>query len=246
MRIQPARQAGQQRSNREDADLETQGVDAHGLGHLRAGLERAYGPAHARVQQVQHGQRCQQHQRPGQQEKHTALAQLPAEQRQAGHAEDAVVFAQRLQVAHGVVQRQAPGQRGQRQVVARHAQRDPAQHDGADGGQAQADPQGQPGREPGVHREPGRGVGADADKSRLAKRGQAADAGQQHQAEHSEAGDADVVELGDPELGHGQHRDQHNGGQHQQPSDFSQQHVSDPRPNGRSSASARTTRAGSA
>ena len=98
-------------------------------------------------------------------------------------AEQAVVLAQRVDVAEQVVQAQAPGDGGQRQVVARHAQRDPAQQQRGGDGEGQADPHREPGRDAVRQRQVGRGVGADADEGGLAERGQPGDAGQQHQAD---------------------------------------------------------------
>ena len=48
--------------------------------------------------------------------------------------------------------------------------------------------------------QPGRGVGAEPDKSSLPERGQAADTGQQHETEGDDGVEADVIEQGDGEF----------------------------------------------
>ena len=200
MRKQPARQRGQFCRDHKDQHLVAQRVDAHGLGHLGAGAQRADRATGPRIQQRQQGRRRQQHQRPGQQEETAPLAQREAEQVQPRQTQQTVVLAQRFQVAHQVVQRQAPGDGRQRQVMARHAQRDGADDQRRRAADGQTDEQRQPRRQAGVQREPGTGVGADADKGRLPERGQAGHAGEQHQAHAGEAVQADVVQLGDPEI----------------------------------------------
>ena len=204
VRKQPARHAGEQRGNDEDAHLVLQCVHTHGLCHLRGRLQRADGAAGARIQQVQQRKRAQKHHAPHQDEEGPARAQVNATQAERGHAQNAVVLAQRVQVAHEVVQRQAPGNGCQRQIVARHAQRQPAHHECTDGGDGQPGKHRDPRRHPHVHREVGAGVGPDAHKRCLAEGGEPTHAGQQHQAHAHQAVKPDVVELRDPEIGQGQ------------------------------------------
>ena len=242
VRQQPARHRSQQRGQHKDRDLVAEGADAHGLGHLRAAFERPDGAARARVQQVQQTRSEGQQQHPGEHEEGAALADVEFADAQALDAQQAVVFAQRVQVAHEVIQRQAPGYGGQRQVVARHAQCDQAHQQRTAGGEAHAHEQREPGREAGVEREPGGGVGANAHKRGLAKRGQPAHTREQHQTQHGDAVHADVVELGDPEVGQGQYGDQRNGGaQDQQAHVLQVLHVSGPH---RNACFSRTGRAG--
>ena len=129
VREQPAGDARQQRREHEHGDLDAEGVDAHRLGHLRAALDRAHRSAGARIEQVGHGERRRQHAGPEQVEEAAAGVELDAEEAERRHAEQAVVLAERLDVAEQVVERQAPGDRRERQVVARHAQRDPAERE---------------------------------------------------------------------------------------------------------------------
>ena len=140
MRHQPAGHRGEQRGDHEDRDLVAEGADAHRFGHRGAALERADGAAGTRVQQVQQRHREGQHQRPGQHEEPAALADVESEQAQAADAQDAVVFAQRIDVAHQVIERQPPGDGGQRQVMARHAQGDEGQHQRAGAGDRRGRP----------------------------------------------------------------------------------------------------------
>jgi hypothetical protein len=212
VRKQPARDGGEHGREHEDADLEAQRVHAHGLGHLRAAGQRADGAAAARVEQPYHRERRKNREEPDDAVEQALLPELEAEQRQAFHAQDAVVLAQRIEVAHEVVQRQRPRDGRQRQVVPRHAQRDRADDRGAQAGQREPDEQRDPGRQPGVHGEVGGGVGPDAHERRLPEGGEAAHAGEQHQAEHGQRVDADVVELDDPEVGQ---RQQGQGDEHQ-------------------------------
>ncbi len=145
VRKQPARQRCQQGRQQEHGHLVAEGVDAHGFGHLRAVLQRADGSARAGVQQVQHRRGGQQQDGPGQQEETTSLAEIQLTERQRLDAGDAVVFAQRVQIAHQVIERQAPGDGGQRQVVARHAQRDQREDQRGHAREEQAQRQCQPG-----------------------------------------------------------------------------------------------------
>ena len=66
VREQPARDGRQHRGQHEGGELVAEGGDAHGLGHRGAALQRADRAAGARIQQVDHGQRGQQRDRPHQ------------------------------------------------------------------------------------------------------------------------------------------------------------------------------------
>ena len=74
--------------------------------------------------------------------------------------------------------------------------------------------QAEPGRGAVRRRQPGGGVGGDADERGLAERGGAADAGEQHQAERDQRADADVVEQRDAELAEPQRRERDRGDEH--------------------------------
>ncbi|MNV63606.1 hypothetical protein D3C71_1562100 [compost metagenome] len=111
------------------------------------------------------------------------------------------MLAQPVDVAEQEIQRQAPGDGAQRQIMARQAQGDRAQQIRHHGGDDQADGQRQPGRYVVLRGQEGGGVGAQADERRLAERRQAAHAGQEHQPQHDQAGQADVIELRHPEFG---------------------------------------------
>jgi len=114
------------------------------LGHLRAALERTDGAARTGVEQVQQCRRKGDQQCPGEHEEGAALADIEAADAQALDTQQAVVLAQSVEVAHEVVQRQAPGDGGQRQVVARHAQRDEAHDQRTERREAQADEKREP------------------------------------------------------------------------------------------------------
>ncbi|MNI31721.1 hypothetical protein D3C73_856110 [compost metagenome] len=201
VRVEPARNAGQQGRPDEDHDLVGSGVHAHGFRHARAALQGADGAARTRIEQVAGGPQRQQHEYPDQVINVAAAGQGQAEDADGFNAGNAVVLAQPVDIAEQEVQRQAPRNGAQRQVVAGQAQGDRAQQVGNDGGQDQADRQRQPGRHVVLRGQERRGVGAKANKRGLAERRQAAHAGQQHQAQHDQAGQTDVIELRHPEFG---------------------------------------------
>ncbi len=149
---------------------------------------------------------------PDQHVQRAAGAEIDAECGQRRNAEDAVVFAQPLHVGHRVVQHQAPGDGGERQVVPRHAQRDGAEQQRGQDGQRHADRQRQPWRQAARHGQEGGGVGADADEGGLPERSQPGHTGQHDESQRDDRVQPDVVALGDPEVGHRQRR-QH---EHQQ------------------------------
>jgi hypothetical protein len=64
--VQPARQGCQHGGDHEDHDAHACRIDAHGLGHHDAALERTDGAALARVQQVAQGRHTQQYGHPDQ------------------------------------------------------------------------------------------------------------------------------------------------------------------------------------
>ena len=120
VREQPARHAREQRREHEGRDLDAKGVDAHRLGHRRAAAHRTQRAAGARVEQVRHGNRREHDERPQQIEKAAPGVQLDREEADRRHAEQPVVFAERIDVAEQVVQAQAPRDGRERQVVTRH------------------------------------------------------------------------------------------------------------------------------
>jgi hypothetical protein len=114
-------------------------------------------------------------------------------------AGDAVVTAQKFELAEQVEQGDAPGDGAERQIMAGQAHRDQAERDRGDAAHQQRERQRQPRRYAvgrGQHR---RGVGAETAKRRLAERGEAADAGQQHQPHRHQCREPDIVQEHDPE-----------------------------------------------
>ena len=109
------------RLQHEGDHLVAEGRDAHRLGHRRAVLQRPDRAAGARIEQVGDADGRGQCHCPDQHVNGPSAGQAELAQGQRGHAQDAVVLAQEFHVGHGVVQRQAPADGGQRQVVARHA-----------------------------------------------------------------------------------------------------------------------------
>ena len=144
VREQPARHRCVLRRDDEDDDLVAIGTDAHRLGHHAAALERADRTAGARVEQVDQRPGTEQRQRPDQVINAAALVEIDAKQVERRHAEQAVVLAQRLGVGHRVVDRQAPGDGRQRQVVTAHAQRQPTEQQRRRQREREADPQVEP------------------------------------------------------------------------------------------------------
>src|SRR5690606_38049222 len=199
--VQPPRQAGQQGRVDEDDDLVRSHVDAEGLGHATAASQGPDGPARARIEQVAGGPHGQQHDEPDQVVDVAAVAQRKAQEVDGLDAGDAVVLAQELEVAEQVVQRQAPGDGAQGQIVPGQPKGDGAQNIGHREGDDQARHQGKPGRPARGGGEVGGGISADAHEGRLAERGQAAHAGKQYEPQHDQGGKPDVIELGDPEFG---------------------------------------------
>ncbi len=207
--VKPAGKAGEQGGDQEDDHLGAAGVDAHRLGHQRTALECADRAAGTRVEQVA-GQphRGEQH-HPDQVVEMAAVAQLETAEAQWRYAADAGMAAEELEVAEQEIQRDAPGDRAERQIVPRQAQGEQAEQQGDQRGQQQPREQAaprvgqrrQPSRQ-GCRRGQRRGrIGAQTDESRLAEGGQPADAGQQHQTERHQRVEADVIEQRDVELG---------------------------------------------
>jgi hypothetical protein len=112
---------------------------------------------------------------------------------------DAVVLPQHRHVAEQEVGREPPGDGAERQEVPAQPQGHRAEDGRDQAGQHDADDQSDPGRIARLHREPGSGIGGDADERGLAERQHAADARQQHQAEHGQRIDADEIEQRDAE-----------------------------------------------
>jgi hypothetical protein len=109
------------------------------------------------------------------------------------------VAAERVDVAEQHRDRQAPGDRAERQEVAAEAQRQHADQQRRHAGQQQREGEAEPRREALRRRQPGGRIGGDADERGLAERRRAADAGQQHETERDQRADADVVEQRDRE-----------------------------------------------
>ena len=176
-------------------------VHAHRLGHHHAALQRADGAALARVEQVQRGEDGGHQEEPDQVEDLATRLQRHAEDLDRRDPGEAGVAAERLGRAEQEVEADAPGDRAERQVVARQLQRQRPER----GGDRERDQQAGDQREPRRRAQPGdrcrqcvRGqhggrVGAEADERGLSERRQPADAGQQHEPERDERVQPDVV-----------------------------------------------------
>ena len=192
MRIQPARQRGQQGRQHKELDAVARSVDTHGFRHDLAALERANRSAFPRIQQVVEQPHGQQHHHPDHHTNRARRRQIKPRDLDGRNAGQAGLAAQKLHIAEQVVQTQAPGNRAQWQIVALQLHRDRAQHPGHDEGDDKAQQQAQPGQglspkdaTQGVrcHRrctDPGRGVGSHAHKGRLTKRSHTAHTRQHH------------------------------------------------------------------
>ena len=184
MRVQPARQAGQQRGVEEHDGLQARGVDAEALGHHARGsaARGSRGPSASRAGSRRHQR--DQRERPDQVIDARPLSSRMPHERDRRQVGKPGVLAQQLHVAEHEVDRDAPGDRASRQVVARQAQRDRAEEQRHRGHQQQAEQRARARASAAVlggqHRG---GVGGEADERLLAERHHAGDAGQQHQAQ---------------------------------------------------------------
>ena len=122
--------------------------------------------------------------------------------RQRRDAGNAVIAAEKFELAEEIVEPDAPGDGAERQIMAGQPHRDDAEDDGGDAADEQRERQCQPWRDAVGHAQHRGGVGAKATERRLAERGQAADAGQQHQPHRHQCGEADIVQEHDPERRH--------------------------------------------
>ena len=127
VRVQPARDAGQQRGVDEDDDLEPRAVDAERLGHVEPCLERADRAARTRVEQVAHRPQRREHDDPDQPAHSPLVLELDAGKRQRRDAGEAGVTAEEIEVAEQEEEADPPRDRRQRQEVAAHPQRDEAE-----------------------------------------------------------------------------------------------------------------------
>jgi hypothetical protein len=99
----------------------------------------------------------------------TLVLQLEAGDRQRRDSGHAGVPTEHFQIAEHVEEADAPGDRGQRQIVAAHAQRNEPEEQGERRREDETDREREPGR-CGVPRRKIRGrIGADADERRLAE-----------------------------------------------------------------------------
>ena len=187
---------------------------AEGLGQVGAGAQRAHRAAEPRIEQVAHQPESQREAQRDQTEHRALGREVEAEQVQRRNAREAVEAAQRLDDAQPVIDDHAPGQRGQRQVVAAHRERERADARGRQRGERDAGQQRGPARHAVRHREVAGRVGADADEGRLAEGDQAREAGHQREperhrgVEQHKARERDVVARGEQRhAGRGRHGD---------------------------------------
>ncbi len=118
MRIQPAGDASQQCRQHKDQYFYPSRVDAHCFGHYSTAVERADSAARARVQQVLQTDQRHQQDRPDKIKHLAPRIEIDAKQVKRRDAVQAIVFAEELQVAEQKIQRQRPGDRAERQIVA--------------------------------------------------------------------------------------------------------------------------------
>ncbi len=167
-------------------------------------LSGANGAPRARVEKPRYGHSGQQRDGPDQHVQPAPCAQVKPERLQRRDAQQAVVLAQPLHVGHGVVERQAPCDGGQRQVVPRHAKRERTQQQRSGHRQGQPDPKREPRRNAHLGGQEGCRVGTHAHKGCLPKGGEPTHASQQHQAHGHQRVQANAVALRDPEIRHRQ------------------------------------------
>ena len=171
------------------------------LGHHAAAAQAADRAAGARVEQVLDREQRGDHEHPDQVVVLAPGVERQAEDREPGHAGHPGLAAEELEIAEEVVEADAPGDRAERQVVAREAQRDRAEEERDRAGEREPDEEREPRRQP-VSRAEVRGrVRPEADERRLPERREPAHPGEEHQPERDEAVEPDVVQQRDVELG---------------------------------------------
>ena len=198
MRIEPTREAGQNRRVDEDEKLRARHVDAKGLGGQRAATKDADGTANATIQQIAGGEQRQDDNAPDEHEKRARVGQRIGTDHDGRDAGQAIVRAKPGRVAEDVKEGDAPGDRAERNVVSRQAHRERADHERAEARHEQRRGQREPGRQAPARREHRTGVRAKTHEGRLPERCHAADAGQQDQSQRHETRDRDIVEQRDP------------------------------------------------
>ena len=178
VRVQPARDACEQRRVDEDDDLESRRVDAESLGHLELAAERPDRASRPRVEQIR--RRPQRHHRdgPDQEEVEALVLELEAEQMEHRHAGEARVAAEELDIAEQEIEARAPGDRRERKIVPAHPERDEPEAQREREGQHEPRRQVRPRRPAETRREDRRRVRADADERRLPERRLPGHAGQ--------------------------------------------------------------------
>ncbi len=171
------------------------------LHHHHAAAQAANGAAFTRVEQVrdQNG-RCRKH-APDQIIDCIIRRERHWPDRDRRYAGDAIVAAERFQIAEQKIDRQSPGNGAERQEMSAEPKRDCAEQSGDNPRQRESKQKPQPGRGALCRRQPSGCISADADEGCLAERSQSADAGEQHYAKRHQRIDADIVEQRDGEFG---------------------------------------------
>ncbi len=202
MRIQPAGERGEQRGNRECDEPGAEGVDAQALDEPIASAQCPYRAAFPGLQQIARQQQGRDQNGPDQIEYLPAADERYRPDRDRRNAGDAGEVSEAVDVAEQEIDRQAPGNRAEREKVPAEPQRDGADRRGGGASQRERQDEPQPRRIALQRREPGGRVGGDPDEGRLPERHHAADAGQQHEPERGERIDTDIVQQRDAERVH--------------------------------------------
>ena len=198
MRVEPAGETGEHGCIDEQHQLEAGRSGPEGFRRRRAAPQQAHGAADAAVEQVAACDHRKDDRDPDSDEEIAGIGEREgayAQRRNAGHA---VVAAETFHVAEEIEERNAPGDRAKRQVVARQAHGEGANDQRREAGDGERNRQANPRRQAEVRCQHGARIGAESDEGRLPERRHAADARQQHEAERNEARDADVIEQRHP------------------------------------------------
>ena len=211
VRVEPAGEAGEQRGDDEERQAHAHRVGADAREQRRAAAQAPHRPARTRVEQVAGEEQRRADEHPDQVVRRARVGERPGAEAERRHVGDAAVTPERFEVAEHDRDREPPGDRRKRQVVAAEAQRDHADDERRQPGEDEREEQPEPRRRAVRGGEPGGRVGADADERGLAERGRAADAGEEDEAERDERGDADVVQERDREAPRNERRERERG-----------------------------------
>ena len=215
VRVEPAGQAGEQRGEHEQREPHPERVGADARQQHRAAAQAPDRAARPRLQQVAVEEEGQADQRPDQVVDRVRLDQRPAADASAAARSTSPVWrpnASTLPNRSAIERPQAIVLSGRKWPPRRSVSRPIAS--AARPVRPSANNEAEPGRGAVRRRQPGGGVGGDADERGLAERGGAADAGEQHQAERDQRADADVVEQRDAELAEPERRERDRGDEH--------------------------------